>query len=1015
MKIPDNPSEVESGADAERGARLDEVGELAVGRGWVTPGQLDEARVEQEKQKEQGLTGEPLAQIFLRKRWIDSSDLRALLVDKKEDSTRPTATLVSVEGALGPYRIVREIARGGVGVVYEAIDTRLKRTVALKVVDGSQHKKNQIGRLKREATLAARLVHPGIVPIHEVGEAERSDGRILHYISMEYVEGQTLGEYIENLPLAARCRLLERVAEAVDYAHQCQIIHRDLKPGNILVTSEGRPVVVDFGLSKGPGEESMTRTGDILGTAYYMAPEQAKGQRKEISPATDVWSLGVILYEILCGQKPFHADTSIQMIASICREDPVPPSGLGQSVPRDLETICLKALEKSPGRRYADAGELAQDLARWRLGETIQARSRTPLDRIRLWAGPRASLLWGMLLGGGALIGVLVFSQFRLQRQEEETQKIRQEMLTLLRQRSKDFLDTALEFRRGGNLEAMHRYVGRAELVCRDAIEKMPALAEPHYRLGRMYRALMRDGEALAEQKIALRKEGNYAPALYERMVLRTRLFRRRVSLLNRDEYGRGRVRVVWLLTGPVQAGAKEWEHGPEIAQSDSEARVLHEGIRKDLEKLVQLPGDSFQPGQLTCAKGLLEWIEGRIGKALELLEHSVEENPQLEEGYEALSKMAIDENDFRQAYQWLSKGVELDRGYLPHRLGRGTVAAAIATKEQPGSPMAEEYFQKSFDDLSDVLKMDPIHAEALRNRGVARLYRSVGLSDLGRDTRSLLKLVQDDFDRAAELDPESAEIWLKCSLVREQWGRLLERNHEDGTDQFRAAIQVLERGLATESGRTNMSLHRERGLLLSYLATYLNPAIEEYAERFKQAIQEFDRVILERPLWHDVWAARAQSRHLLAGYQARKGADFVELYKKADADITKALEIDRGQPRYWSLRGIVRRNWAIQKIQRGQDPGEGLLRGSIEDVNRALQFEPNNGTLWMDRGLGFYFLAGYLNRKGMQPTELIQKALEDFERAVKLSPPLAKELGLKRENCRRILQNAGRKPGQGR
>ncbi len=300
--------------------------------------------------------------------------------------------------APGDHEILRELGRGGMGVVFEARHRGLGRKVALKMLlSGQFASPGDRLRFRNETESVALLDHPNIIPIFEVGE---SGGRA--YFTMKLVEGGSLadhlGEFAEDP--ARACRLLVIVGRAVHHAHRRGILHRDLKPSNILLDDRGQPFVADFGLARRIESGSdLTRSGALLGSPPYMAPEQADGKSGSVTIATDVYGLGAVLYALITGRPPFQGGSALEVIEKVRDQPPEPPSGINSRVDRDLETICLKALEKDPDRRYASAEAMADDLDRWLAGESIAARPSGRIDRLRRWCvRPQRVRDAGMLL-----------------------------------------------------------------------------------------------------------------------------------------------------------------------------------------------------------------------------------------------------------------------------------------------------------------------------------------------------------------------------------------------------------------------------------------------------------------------------------------------------------------------------------------------------------------------------------------------------------------------------------------
>jgi serine/threonine-protein kinase len=330
--------------------------------------------------------------------------------DANANIIRPAAQPTPDLPHIGGYEVQEMLGRGGMGVVYKAWHLRLNRPVALKMLlAGAYALPEELERFLREAETVAGLRHANIVQVHEAGEV---DGR--PYYTMEFVEGGSLAQKMAGTPQQPReaAALVALVADAVHAAHQRGIVHRDLKPGNILLSADGTPKLTDFGLARRmEGTAGLTLSGVPIGTPSYMASEQALGQAHIVGPATDTYALGAILYEMLTGRPPFRAATAAETLQQVIAQDPVPPSRLNTVVPRDLETICLKCLEKDPRRRYASAAALAEDLQRFLRDEPITARPIGPSERLLLWTVRHptgaalvatALALLGLASGGGA-------------------------------------------------------------------------------------------------------------------------------------------------------------------------------------------------------------------------------------------------------------------------------------------------------------------------------------------------------------------------------------------------------------------------------------------------------------------------------------------------------------------------------------------------------------------------------------------------------------------------------------
>ncbi len=366
-------------------------------------------------------------------------------IDDQATNVLPPSVAVNVPG----YEVLRELGRGGMGVVYQARHIKLNRLVALKMILSASHAGTaELARFRTEAESLARLQHPNIVQVFEVSE---HDG--MPFFSLEFCAGGSLDRKLKGTPLAPReaAQLLETLAQAMHAAHQARVIHRDLKPANVLLSSKSEtrnlktatapdadfgfrisdfePKITDFGLAKQLDDTSgQTQSGAVMGTPSYMSPEQASGRSKELGPAADIYALGAILYECLTGRPPFKAATPLETVMQVAIDEPVPPSRLNPKTPRDLETICLKCLHKEPGKRYATAEALAEDLARFREDRPIVARPVSRVEHAWRWCrrNPVVAALSAAAVAG-VFVAALLLNQERLRTLQNLTRAVEAE------------------------------------------------------------------------------------------------------------------------------------------------------------------------------------------------------------------------------------------------------------------------------------------------------------------------------------------------------------------------------------------------------------------------------------------------------------------------------------------------------------------------------------------------------------------------------------------------------------
>lgn len=497
------------------------LAELARARGWVEDGPLDRAL---QGAAEAGGLGSALRRSGL----ISEAQLASLREAVGEDASAnarggvapPAADATMVAGTaagsspapepgpqgvparIGPYRILRELGRGGMGVVYRALDPQLRREVALKIlIAGADASDQAVERFRREASLLARVgSHPHLVQVHDVG---REDGRL--FFTMDYVEGCSLRDRLDREgppPPREAARIAAEVASALEAAHRAGVVHRDVKPHNILLGAGGAAYLTDFGLARETAAaRGLTVTGEVLGTPAYMSPEQAAGQGRTAGPATDVWSLGATLFEMLTGRVPFEGSSAAEILRKIVADDPPSPSSVRPGIHADLETICLAALRREPARRYPAASAFEADLRRFAAGEPVVARRMSALERV----AARAKRHRGVLAAAAVALAVVGFAGARVWRRDREARDAERQRDAAtaegeaLLKRGREYLEAVESAESAGDAAGMNAAINPCIHHLREAVARLPEDASAAAWLGRALRIAGLTEEAHAQ------------------------------------------------------------------------------------------------------------------------------------------------------------------------------------------------------------------------------------------------------------------------------------------------------------------------------------------------------------------------------------------------------------------------------------------------------------------------------------------------------------------------------------
>lgn len=517
----------------------------------------------------------------------------------------PTVSVGTIHGfpTIPGYQIVRELGRGGMGVVYGAKHLSLDRLVAIKLMqrDDGLHQ----ARFLAEGQIIAAVKHPNVVEVFDFGECS-----VGPYIAMEHLTGGTFSQRLKAGALQPReaAEVIAKIAAGVGAAHDIGIVHRDLKPGNVLLDENGNPKVTDFGLAKRTDFE-LTLTREAAGTPSYMAPEQARAM-KFVGPPADAWSLGVMFYETLTSRKPFVAETDVELLITIQESNPPTLRAITRAIPHDLETICLKCLEKEPERRYATGTELETDLTAWLDGRPISARRATPIERAVLWARrkPYVAAAWALsllvlLLGGFAIVATNLW-------QLAEVEKGMAEVLK-----------------------------GQAE-EARDAAEREKLRAE-------------------AAEKIAERAKDNIADA-------RERLAYSRNIYLAYQEYGSGEVDVVKKLLNlcPEQLRDWEWHYVQRLCHSDL---MTLRGHTSTVSSVTFSPDGKYILS--ASHEGTAKIWSAETGEIVRTLKgHN---DVVFSAAYSSDGTHIVTAGSDRSARIWDARGTTQKNAFRPHRLGR--------------------------------------------------------------------------------------------------------------------------------------------------------------------------------------------------------------------------------------------------------------------------------------------------------------------------------------------------------
>ena len=865
----------------------------------------------------------------------------------------------------GKFVRTEKLGAGGMGEVWKAWDTELNRWVALKFV-----RDEAIGDLeafRREAVLAGRLDHPNIAAIYEVGE-----DRGAPYIAMQYVDGRTLKQ-LEGRDARRAASLVRDAARALHFAHAAGVVHRDLKPANLMVDRTGRLFVMDFGLARSVDAEK-SASGSVVGTPAYMAPEQARGER--VDGRADVYGLGATLYELLTGRRPIEGSTVFELLHRVQKETPRSPRAIEPGVDVDLETVVMKCLEKERERRYATAEELGEDLGRWLEGRPIAARPVSAVTRIAYAIRARKPLVVTTAVAVLVTIGVAALMAAGVMRSGRAARTSEQTMVAEMRRTSETCLAAALDLRRAGDLAGMRRQLDQVERTCRDVIRERPGEAEPHYRLGRMHRAVMDDPAALAEQNEALRKDPSYGQALFERAMLTARAYRARVRDLVREAWSEKGRRLSTAGGGEVRPGqAVEAPDTEEIAARDPEASALADAMRRDLDRL----SASVPPEELATARAVAAWCRGDAAEVERCLN-----------GLAVLGEYAVEAlagGDPDRAMRVLGDAIEKDRGYLPYRERRAEALLECAQRQACRGEDPERLFAEAVSELDGVVGLDATRREALILRGGVRSLWATHARGHGGDPDAMYERAMADYRLALAKDESLGEAWLGLGAAASAWAAHRIERGQEPSDLFDMAGAALVRAKRLMPRRAEVPT--DLGKLEVNRGQFDARHGKDPTERYRASVAAYMEALTLDPSSAATWMRLGKARTAWGKFEMEHGIDPAARFESAIADLGEAIGRDASLDEAWSCRGIARMNWGNDCYQRRKDPCEHYA-AAILDFGEALKRNPGRDDNWLWRGNTHGNRGMVLMARHDDPVPDYEQAVADFSESLKVNPKRA-------------------------
>ncbi len=870
----------------------------------------------------------------------------------------------------GRYRLERMLGEGGMGQVWKAWDTGLERWIALKWIrEGLYERATGRERFEREARACAGLRHPGLVSVLDIGECE---GR--RYLTMEYVEGPTLSERwradgetrraggaIEVVRLREQVELLAQVAAAADYAHRSGVLHRDLKPSNVLIDAAGRARVTDFGLARDLGATvapGLTLAGQAVGSPCYMSPEQAAGESNRLAPTTDVWALGVMLYEALTGRTPFEdAGEVVAVMRAVVEQEPVAPRACCPGVPRELEAIALRALEKEPSARIPTAGAFEDELRRWLRGEPVQTPLRTRSGRIGRWVRRRSGIFAGTTIAVLAALAIVIGA-------------------------------AALEQRAAEQVRAMLEEVGRSVEAFEDSVMRTPMTPEARVALAEQPMALLATlgrltGEsgmvaAWRARLLHLQGRGVEADAELERALAlapddpRPRYFR---GLRALEAYGNLR----GMPTFHVGLGFVKIDAGRE--DTEAEESLRERGLA-DLEIALERSAGVLEGRESRTARALGYLYSPRkdgFAEALALLDG--EEHPAAWR-LRGLALFYLGRAD--EAAEAFTRALEVWPEDLVARRHRGLARMSLGLARTGPGGDPDRDFESAAGDFQILVDRDPLGLDGHAYLGILSALRGRVADRRGADPREWFERAVRSLGVACERTRGADTERGNRSRVLVEWADADGNRGVDPMPRLRLALADCEEALRQQPGSVRWRVLR--GSIHRRIAAVEGAHGRDPREGLLRAIRDGEVAIEAGPGIAEAWIERGQARMDFAEADGHRGGDPRADLRRAVADFDAALGCDPGQVGAVNARGVAHMILARAETARGGD-ATSILADAERDFTAVLQQAPESVDAWNNLGQVSVMQADALARRGGDPREAYLRAIGHFDEMLRRHP----------------------------